>query len=332
MASGGSWNGDEREAQGERALRLFREMGSQAGMGRVLRTLGSYALRRGDHEQAYRYYLEAFQVAQQIGDVRVMVTCMDLLTLLNPGEALEACDRVVLHLQQGGNSVHLAMMLSAQGDILLGRGQYAQASAVLAESLALWQHLGHQYYDMNGEFGATVLLGIAARALGDLDRAIDQSTRALRLAQEVGSKYGAIIARSNLASAFLAQGKQVQAAGFLRDLLQELHDAFKAVKLPEWTLVFILLAELARRQGNWQQAARLLGISKADARKVDGFPRTLLVGITAWWHLRTRLSGYDSTCSAVREQMGAIAFDALWAEGRAMTLEQAVELARGVVG
>jgi hypothetical protein len=74
-------------------------------------------------------------------------------------------------------------------------------------------------------------------------------------------------------------------------------------------------AGLAGRQGQFERAVRLLGAAEAVAATLR---RTLPVAVAA---------EYARTAAAARAALSEEAFAAAWAEGRVMTLEEAVAYA-----
>jgi hypothetical protein len=74
-------------------------------------------------------------------------------------------------------------------------------------------------------------------------------------------------------------------------------------------------AELAGAQGQPQRVARLFGAAEG-LREAIGAPLPPLVR-----------ADYDSNVAAVRSSLGEAALARAWAEGRAMTLEKAIEYA-----
>jgi hypothetical protein len=75
------------------------------------------------------------------------------------------------------------------------------------------------------------------------------------------------------------------------------------------------LAWVARVRGDLMRAVRLLGTAEAVVEGYGG-PRH-----------RSDQDRHGTEAAMVREQLGDEAFSAAWAEGRAMTLEQAVAYA-----
>jgi hypothetical protein len=76
-------------------------------------------------------------------------------------------------------------------------------------------------------------------------------------------------------------------------------------------------AGLAGRQGQWERAVRLLGAVEA---LVAPLGRVLPVGDAP---------EYERTVAVARSSLGVVGFAAVWEEGRAMMLENAVSLALG---
>ncbi|HET9875736.1 MAG TPA: response regulator transcription factor, partial [Mycobacterium sp.] len=76
------------------------------------------------------------------------------------------------------------------------------------------------------------------------------------------------------------------------------------------------LARLAAGDGNHQYAARLLGAADAVRQRM-GNPRFPMYQ-----------SGYDAVVAAVREALGQNDFDAAWAEGAALSTEEAIGYAQ----
>jgi class 3 adenylate cyclase len=84
-----------------------------------------------------------------------------------------------------------------------------------------------------------------------------------------------------------------------------------------WFGVFLVeaFAGLIAAEGQYVRAARLFGAAEAH-RKITGLPLPLF-----------HRSDYDRPVAIIRAGLKEEAFSATWAEGRAMTLEQAIEYA-----
>ena len=108
-----------------------------------------------------------------------------------------------------------------------------------------------------------------------------------------------------------ARGQVAQARALLRESLSYARerDVYLAVEVVE------SLAGVVAAGGAGDIAARLWGAASA-VRGVEGWPLPPVVR-----------ADYDRDVAAARTQFGETAFAAAWAEGRAMTLEQAIAYA-----
>jgi ATP/maltotriose-dependent transcriptional regulator MalT len=192
--------------------------------------------------------------------------------------------------------------------------------------------------------------GYAATFLGDLDAAEETLSGTLAVLRDQGGRWGAAPVLNALAQVALSRGDFGRAMGFLREgetLLRETKDVFtlatnlniqatisqlegddertaallrESVELSSalrdaWALVYGLvgLAGVAARRGEPERAARLFGAAKAlgDAASVTvAFPPAQAL--------------YEQDLANVRARLDAEEFEASWAEGQAMTTEEAV--------
>jgi tetratricopeptide (TPR) repeat protein len=196
---------------------------------------------------------------------------------------------------------------------------------------------------------STILRGLAATYLGDLDAAEEILSGALRLCRERDNPWGMAHALIGLAQVALIRGGFGRAMRLLDEgesLARERGDAFTlAVNLNTqatiaqlrgddsrtadllresvallaalrntWSLLYgvLGLAGVAGRQGSPQRAARLFGAAEALREKTGAapaFPATQAL--------------YERDLASVRARLGSEAFGAAWAEGRAMGPEEA---------
>jgi hypothetical protein len=80
---------------------------------------------------------------------------------------------------------------------------------------------------------------------------------------------------------------------------------------------FLIAAKLARVRQNYEQAARLFGAAEA-LREQSGY---LLEPLTR--------AEYEEAAAQVRAQLDPAVFETAWAEGHAMTEEEAINSALG---
>ena len=132
--------------------------------------------------------------------------------------------------------------------------------------------------------------------------------------EATGDLWGLAIALNNLGLLALQQGDYERASAlYQRGLTLFWHEGDKALT----ARCFEELAWLAYERGDYEQAVRLFATSEA-----------LREAIGSVLHGPTRVE-HDANVSAVRAHFDEATFAAAWAEGRAMTMEQAVAYALG---
>jgi len=155
-------------------------------------------------------------------------------------------------------------------------------------------------------------LGTVADGQGDIERATVLLEEGLALARQVGSKHQIPYLQFKLGNVALHQGDHERAGTLYRESLvpiREMGDKSSLARCLEG------LAGVACAQGHYEQAARILGAAEA-LRETTGVQRAPL------WQ-----ADYDQCMGSTRAVLGEPAFAAAWAEGRAMTPEQAIEYA-----
>jgi predicted ATPase len=160
---------------------------------------------------------------------------------------------------------------------------------------------------------------IVLGALGWLDTGLGDFAEAARfergysLSRRVDDKVSTAHNGTNLAELYVAQGRPEDARAVLSVAL----DAYEAVRLHDGLSYGLeAAAGLASTGGRPEEAARLLGA--ADGLRDE-------VGVPIWG---PRLTRFESFVRSVREGLGGDVFEGLWAEGRALGYEGALEAAR----
>jgi DNA-binding CsgD family transcriptional regulator len=200
--------------------------------------------------------------------------------------------------------------LSGLGSVLREQGDIQQARALLEEGLAL-------AYDLRYKTYIQVLLnrlGEVARQEQDYLQAIIYYRQSLQLCYELGDKESASVVLHNLGHAELYQHQVAQAAAHFAECLaigqalgykRSIADALAA-----------LGAVAAQRQP--QAAARLLGATAA------------LRGNIGYQFDSVDQNAYDDHLAVVRAQLDPVTFEAAWAAGQGMGLEEAIAEAEAV--
>lgn len=264
-----------------------------------------------------------------------------------PAEALMA-EIAALVPTLTGRRERATFLFSEGRRALLWRGDAAAALARLQESLALFRSLGDTW------FATLVLgdLGLVALSQGDLPEAHRCHEESLSLSRTLGDRALEASALNNLGEVARCAGDVDQAA----DLYDESLDLFR--KLGQWQDIPRLLhniACVALRRGETERAAALFRQSLEHFREI-GLARGIaegLIGLAVVCTLRAetakaiRLWGaaeawraaagaswwpadrpeHERYLATARAHLNAARFTAIWAEGSALTLDEAADVA-----
>lgn len=215
---------------------------------------------------------------------------------------------------QTGDRWTKASPLSNLGWIAYSQGDCASARKLCEESLELFQEVG----DTNGCALVTNLLGEIARVTGDYVEAAAKYEQSIALTP-IGADVALASKRSGLASkganlgfAVLHQHDDIQAHALFRESMLTARKSDD-----KYTMALCLngFAGVALARLETRHAGRLLAASLA-----------LLDSSGVQLEHADRIQ-YESTLAAVREVMDGETFEKASAEGRAMTLQQAIECA-----
>ncbi len=205
-----------------------------------------------------------------------------------------------------GDRACSACTLIILGNVASHQGNYERAESLFDESLNLSHELKNNFLHGIG----LVQVGVVARYQGDYERASALFTQSLSLLREVGDKSSIAYALSRLGLVAIHRSHYgLAAASFAESLIlcRQVGDKWVSEECVEG------FARIASATGQSEQAARLFGAAE-------------VLRETVGWHPAPPDQAYHDRCVAsARAGLGETAFAAAWEEGRAMTLEQAVE-------
>jgi predicted ATPase/class 3 adenylate cyclase/DNA-binding CsgD family transcriptional regulator len=206
---------------------------------------------------------------------------------------------------------------SGLDDYFQGMGHAASAAAALAAgdvSAArdagelVWQHLSVAQPQM-----ATV-----QRAFNTVEVALAEGD--LVLARRWADEAVSAGTGWHLVAALLARARVAIAEGNREESDRDAHDALacaaSAGVYQPMPGILECLADLARASGKQNEAARLFGAAEALRRRT---------GIVRF---KVHQAGYESSIAALREALGDKDFDVSWAEGAALSTEEAIAYAQ----
>jgi tetratricopeptide (TPR) repeat protein len=155
-------------------------------------------------------------------------------------------------------------------------------------------------------------LGFFARTLGDYEQARARFRTCLSVFLELGDKHRINMIQSELAHIEREQGKYEQAIPMYRETILEWqrlgHRAAVANQLE-------CFAFIAKAQEHPERSAKLFGAAETLREKIN-------IAMTPQERME-----YDREITDLRTNMDEKAFSSHWADGRAMTMEQAIEFA-----
>jgi tetratricopeptide (TPR) repeat protein len=240
-----------------------------------------------------------------------------------------------------------ARALSAAGSLVARSGDAGDGQTLLDEGIALWRELG----DRDELASALDLLGwLLVYDAGDDPGSLEAFEQSLELRRELGDEAGETRSLVGVCQVLVALGEVERAESLSRDLLERAGgdprtEHFAYHFLADCALIRSDTDEAEKRYRQSLQAALRLGDVIETSIEVQGVAmaaagsgdprRGLLLAASAealWESLGMSFSVafwdalLERYIGAARERLGANS-DAVWAEGRALAFDDAVELA-----
>jgi predicted ATPase/class 3 adenylate cyclase/tetratricopeptide (TPR) repeat protein len=342
----------------EESLAIRRELGDQAGIAGALNWLGLVRRSRHDYEAARRLHQESRAICQQSGDTAGVAAALvhlgrvaheqdDLRTARAFYEASLAMER------QSGNSRGVALSLNRLGLVAYVQGDYPMARSLFEESLAIRRELG----DRAGIAGSLSNLGLAVQEMGDYEGARTLFEESLAIERELGDRRGTVILLNNLGDALRCLEDDAAARSALEEAMTLAREHGYRADLAE---ALRNLALVVNRQGDpaaartllreslsierelwnrWGIAAGLEALAGAfsagepaphseaeQAAQLLGAAQALREATAIPVRPSTR-ADWERSRAAARTVLGVEAYQAAWAAGRAMPLEEALQAA-----
>jgi predicted ATPase len=210
--------------------------------------------------------------------------------------------------QQLNDKRGIATALNELGAIALGRGRLADARQLFEQSLAIKRKLGDDWLIANSIGN----LGLVAGYQNDYASAYTLHQESLALYRALNEMGDMAIAMSNLGYVAMHLGKLDEAQARQAESLRLFDEVGDKDGLAECLERF---AMLANANANFRRAAQLFGAASV-LRKETGTVFAL-----------PERAEYDSELPATRAQLDTATFDAAWDEGRALSMEQAIDYA-----
>jgi tetratricopeptide (TPR) repeat protein len=288
---------------------------AHASWAKALLGAGLLATFQNDHDHAYMRCEQAHALYLALDDQRGAAWALFFLSIATQDHSDIARSKAAaaesLALRRSiGDQRGIAYSLHSDGETALYAGEFARAMALCDESLALFRALGDTY----GISLSLYCTAEAAYASSDYDRAKKLCQECLHVNHELGDHRGAGLTLEVLGRVTRAQGDAMVARSLFTQalyLLKDAGDQWSVARCIESIAVMCVDSDTGR-------TARLFGFAETLRQSIS-LPQTYLD--------RSRCA---HAVAAARAQLGTTSFEAIWADGRKLTLAQAIEEALNV--
>jgi predicted ATPase len=294
----------------EKSLEMARSLSDKSSEAFSLSILGGFTLLQGNVAEAVPLLEKSLALYRLLGDKLGQAITIDSLSINNSDlERATAYAREGLALyRELGDLAGIASSLTTLARLTYSRGDFSSASPLLEEALAISRELGDQIR----EDEALITYGTLAYWQGDYPRAKALYEEGIVLGEKIGYYYQNLWAQIYMAYTILRQGDLQTAREMFADGIREMRKADLVIGL-----VFALegLASLYAQHGQSPRAVQMFAWTNAMRGKI-GDPRPPI-----------EQASIERDLAFLGSQLDASQFENLSAEGRSMTMEQAIALA-----
>jgi len=317
LLSAAGWmvqNAIDRGAFAEKSVALFRETNDKVGLAFSLTMAGAYVSMASDFVQASVMIEEGRRLFAEAGNkwgVRNALCALgDIYTLKGDFKKSESLFRESLALSRElGDVDGIQVSLLGLGWSIEEQGEHSEAIDICMEGLS-YAKTSKTKRNM-----ATILnlMGVAAFQMGSYALSRDYLEEALSLCREMGDQEGVLRANRTLGKIALAERDYVKARYFALECLklsQKLEDiAYIALSL-------IMFGQIIQVKGYPENFVRLLG----NAEKIVHFDLWETVSHSSRNQIKQAVE-------SARAALGEETYNAAYASGRAMTMDEDIEYA-----
>jgi predicted ATPase len=277
--------------------------------------VGLMALILGGYQQAKSEFEESVTLWRNLGDQHGLAATLRelcaILHFLDQPIAAQQCGEESVALWRAINSPwDLALALDNLAFVVTAHGDKASARTLFAEELVLFEMVGDGW----GQATALNGLGCVAGQQGDYVTARIHFTKALALRRTEAEKLTLAEALTMLGEVTQRLGEWETASDLYRECLIVAHENGSRGVIAH---VLHQLGTLAQAQNQINRAVRLFSHAAAL--------RTITGGLGS--HTTTTPAEQAQAIAAARATLGEETFTVLWAEGQAMSLDQAIAFA-----
>ncbi len=310
----------------EQQTDLGRSKSWQGYMAKALYAAGRTAFQEDDYPSAHSLFEQSLAIQQEVTDKRGIVYSLNSLGVVaqTVGDYVTArslYEKALAICRTIDEKSQFTYSLQGLGRLALLRGDYSAALVLLEESLVIARQEG----DKRGIAWSLYLLGLMAQLQENNTAARTLFEESLLVVREIGYRVGIAQTLGNLGSVACSHGDYSTASALYRESLlirQEASDRYGiAICLIGLGGIAIRRAirpehsEGTREQEEGGKGVMLLGAGEALMETIGAQ--------LVWDEGRV----YERGVATAREMLDEAAFARAWAEGRAMSMEQAITLA-----
>jgi predicted ATPase/DNA-binding CsgD family transcriptional regulator len=269
---------------------------------------------RGHQREGYRYTGEVLGQGDGLStEMRAKALCVRAIMSYGLGSferTTQLFEESAILFRQAADRSGVAIALGGVGVGTLLQGDMERAAAAFEEGLRLYREIGDKW----GVSETLGYLGMIPLSRGDHAQATRHFEEALALSREIGNRHSGYVSSYNLALIARAQGDHARA---VRLYVEGLRLVVEVCDRADIAYCLEGLAELVGERGEPERAVRLFGASEALLEAV---------GAPLYVQVQDRAS-IERAVDALRSRLDETTFEIAWAEGQAMTLEQAIDYA-----
>lgn len=280
----------------------------------VYHTLAVLASSQGDHAYMFEASDRAARLAEELGDnvLLAMSLSLKVLAKLFVGDITDTekpSERALVAARESGDQFGIGMALTAVGvrSCLVDRNS-ARGQKLIEEAMLLLQRSGNRWiYSM-----ILISLGMVAKFNHNYEEARQMLAACEPLFRETGDRHRLNLIKSELAHIDRHEGHIERAKAVYQETILEWQRIGHRAAIAHQLECF---ASIARMEKQSSHAARLFGAAESLREKTD-IPMTALERVE-----------YNREIADLVASLDKESFVASWAEGRALTMDQAVDLA-----
>lgn len=299
----------------EESLAVFREIGDKFNMAECLQGLAGLRMFEGGFTDGIAAIEEDLALRRELGDQDGMGTAFNIygILMVDQGDyrrAQQLYEQALACYSAVNNIRYISQVTFNLARLAWVQGDYDQATRRCDEIMAM----GQEQRSRNLTANAISFLGLLDWSKGNFDLAERRAKESLLVGQELDDFSLIISSHYILAKIALSKGDFPQVTGHIQEVLRL--ERISGNDLVGINYILVILAGLARGLGQLERAIRLM----AAAEHI------------CWWAVNT-ISPADRSereiiVAALRKEVSMAAFQAAWAEGQAMTLEQTLAYAQ----